>query len=253
LSGKYDRENAILTIHSGAGGLDAQDWGAMLLRMYQRYCDRMGFKASILHESFGDGVAEGKVGYKEVSVYIKGVFAYGYLKKETGVHRLVRLSPFNAKHLRQTSFALVEVYPEFPKSELKDLELRPEDLRVDFYRASGPGGQYVNKRESAVRITHIPTGIFTTCQTERLQGQNKDRAMELLKMKLFHLMQQERATELSAIKGERVSASWGNQIRSYVLDPYKLVKDTRTGVETTQVDDVLDGNLDKYIEAEIKL
>lgn len=166
---------------------------------------------------------------------------------------MVRLSPFNAKHLRQTSFALVEVYPEFPKSELKDLELRPEDLRVDFYRASGPGGQYVNKRESAVRITHIPTGIFTTCQTERLQGQNKDRAMELLKMKLFHLMQQERATELSAIKGERVSASWGNQIRSYVLDPYKLVKDTRTGVETTQVDDVLDGNLDKYIEAEIKL
>lgn len=253
LSGKYDRENAILTIHSGAGGLDAQDWGAMLLRMYQRYCDRMGFKVTILHESFGDGVSEGRVGYKEVSVYIKGVTAYGYLKKETGVHRLVRLSPFNAKHLRQTSFALVEVYPEFPKSELKDLELRPEDLRIDFYRASGPGGQYVNKRESAVRITHIPTGMFSTCQTERLQGQNKDRAMELLKMKLFHLMQQERATELSAIKGERVSASWGNQIRSYVLDPYKLVKDTRTDVETTQVDEVLDGRLDEFIEAEIKI
>ena len=253
LSGKYDRENAILTIHSGAGGLDAQDWGAMLLRMYQRYCDRMGFKVTILHESFGDGVSEGRVGYKEVSVYIKGVTAYGYLKKETGVHRLVRLSPFNAKHLRQTSFALVEVYPEFPKNELKDLELRPEDLRIDFYRASGPGGQYVNKRESAVRITHIPTGMFSTCQTERLQGQNKDRAMELLKMKLFHLMQQERATELSAIKGERVSASWGNQIRSYVLDPYKLVKDTRTDVETTQVDEVLDGRLDEFIEAEIKI
>lgn len=253
LSGKYDRENAILTIHSGAGGLDAQDWGAMLLRMYQRYCDRMGFKVTILHESFGDGVSEGRVGYKEVSVYIKGVTAYGYLKKETGVHRLVRLSPFNAKHLRQTSFALVEVYPELPKNELKDLELRPEDLRIDFYRASGPGGQYVNKRESAVRITHIPTGMFSTCQTERLQGQNKDRAMELLKMKLFHLMQQERATELSAIKGERVSASWGNQIRSYVLDPYKLVKDTRTDVETTQVDEVLDGRLDEFIEAEIKI
>ncbi len=253
LSGKYDQENAILTIHSGAGGLDAQDWGAMLLRMYQRYFERMGFKAAVLFESFGDGVTEGRVGYKEVSVYIKGGTAYGYLKKEAGVHRLVRLSPFNAKHLRQTSFALVEVYPEFPKNELKDLELRPEDLRVDFYRASGPGGQYVNKRESAVRITHIPTGMFATCQTERLQGQNKDRAMELLKMRLFHLMQQERATELSAIKGERVSASWGNQIRSYVLDPYKLVKDNRTDVETTQVNEVLDGGLDAFIEAEIKL
>ncbi|UMX47542.1 MAG: peptide chain release factor 2 [Candidatus Nealsonbacteria bacterium DGGOD1a] len=253
LSGKYDRENAILTIHSGAGGQDAQDWGAMLLRMYNRYCERKGFKTAILHESFGDGVTDGRVGYKEVSVYIKGLTAYGYLKKETGVHRLVRLSPFNAKHLRQTSFALVEVYPEFPKSELKNLELKPEDLRIDFYRSSGPGGQYVNKRESAVRITHIPTGIFTTCQTERVQGQNRDRAMELLKMKLFQLMRETRETELSKIKGERVSASWSNQIRNYVLDPYKLVKDTRTGVETTQVDEVLDGELDKFIEAEIKL
>jgi len=253
LSGKYDRENAILTIHSGAGGQDAQDWGAMLLRMYQRYCERKGFKANILHESFGDGVTDGRVGYKEVSVYIKGSMVYGYLKKETGVHRLVRLSPFNAKHLRQTSFALVEVYPEFPKSELKNLEIRPEDLRIDFYRSSGPGGQYVNKRESAVRITHIPTGIFATCQTERIQGQNRDRAMELLKMKLFQLMQESRETELSKIKGERVSASWSNQIRNYVLDPYKLVKDTRTGIETSQVDEVLDGGLDEFVEAEIKL
>ena len=253
LSGKYDRENAVLTIHSGAGGLDAQDWGAMLLRMYDRYCERHGFKAAILHESFGDGITDGRVGYKEVSIYIKGLMAYGYLKKETGVHRLVRLSPFNAKHLRQTSFALVEVYPEFPKSELKNLEIRPEDLRTDFYRSSGPGGQYVNKRESAVRITHIPTGMFATCQTERVQGQNRDRAMELLKMKLFHLMQQLRETELSKIKGERVSASWSNQIRNYVLDPYKLAKDTRTDVETSQVDEVLDGGLDMFIEAEIKL
>ena len=253
LSGRYDREGTVLTIHSGAGGMDAQDWGAMLLRMYERYCARMGFKMVVLHESFGDGVTEGRVGYKEVSVYIKGVMAYGYLKKETGVHRLVRLSPFNAKHLRQTSFALVEVFPDFPKSELKDLELRPEDIRIDFYRSSGPGGQYVNKRESAVRITHLATGIFATCQTERIQGQNRDRAMELLKMKLFHLMQEERATELSKIKGERISASWGNQIRSYVLDPYKLVKDNRTGVETSQVDDVLDGDLNEFIEAEIKL
>lgn len=253
LSGKYDRGNAVLTIHSGAGGQDAQDWGAMLLRMYSRYCERKGYRVTILHESFGDGVTEGRVGYKEVSIYIKGPMVYGYLKKETGVHRLVRLSPFNAKHLRQTSFALVEVFPEFPKSELKNLDLRPDDLRIDFYRSSGPGGQYVNKRESAVRITHIPTGIFATCQTERIQGQNRDRAMELLKMKLFQMMQETRETELSEIKGERVSASWSNQIRNYVLDPYKLVKDTRTGVETSQVDEVLDGGLDEFVEAEIKL
>jgi len=253
LSGKYDRANAILAIHSGAGGQDAQDWGAMLLRMYQRYCERNGYKTTILHESFGDGVFEGRYGYKEVSIYVKGEMAYGYLKKETGVHRLVRLSPFNAKHLRQTSFALVEVFPEFPKSDLKDIELRPDDLRIDFYRSSGPGGQYVNKRESAVRITHIPTGVFATCQTERLQGQNKDRAMDLLKMKLFHLMAESREKELSKIKGERVSASWSNQIRNYVMDPYKLVKDLRTDVETTQVNEVLDGDLDKFVEAEIKL
>jgi peptide chain release factor 2 len=257
LSGRYDRENAILTIHSGAGGQDAQDWGAMLLRMYQRYCDRRGYKTTILHESFGDGVFEGRYGYKEVSIHIKGHppagGAYGYLKKETGVHRLVRLSPFNAKHLRQTSFALVEVFPEFAKSDIKDIELRPEEVKIDFFRSSGPGGQYVNKRESAVRVTHIPTGISATCQTERLQGQNKERAIELLKMKLFHLMTESREEELSKIKGERVSASWSNQIRNYVLDPYKLAKDLRTGVETTQVNEVLDGDLDEFIEAEIKL
>lgn len=253
LSGNYDRHNAILTIHSGAGGHDAQDWGAMLFRMYSRYCQRQGFKLAVIDESFGDGVCDGRVGYKEVSVYIKGSNAYGYLKKENGVHRLVRKSPFNAKNLRQTSFALVEVFPEFPKSDLKDLVLRPEDIRIDFYRASGPGGQYVNKRESAVRATHISTGIFATCQTERLQGQNKDRALEILKIKLFHLMQESRQSELEKIKGERVSASWGNQIRNYVLDPYQLVKDTRTGVETSRVDDVLDGDLERFIEAEIKL
>ena len=253
LSGKYDSGNTILTIHSGAGGLDAQDWGAMLLRMYERYFERIGFKAIVLHESFGDGVAEGRAGYKEVSIFVRGRMAYGYLKKESGVHRLVRLSPFNAKHLRQTSFALVEVIPEFPRQELKNLEIRPEDIRVDFYRSSGPGGQYVNKRESAVRITHLATGIFATCQTERVQGQNKDRAMELLKMKLLHLMQQTQQNEISAIKGDRVAASWGNQIRSYVLDPYKLVKDNRTGFESSQVDEILDGNLDQLIEAEIKL
>ena len=253
LSGKYDKENAILTIHSGAGGLDAQDWGAMLLRMYSRYCQRQGFKLSVIDESFGDGVCDGRVGYKEVSVYIKGLNAYGYLKKENGVHRLVRKSPFNAKNLRQTSFALVEVFPEFPESDLKDLQLRLEDIKIDFYRASGPGGQYVNKRESAVRVTHIPTGIFATCQTQRLQGKNKDRAMAILKMKLYHLLQETRQSELSAIKGERVSASWGNQIRNYVMDPYQLVKDTRTEIQTSQIEEVLDGDLDKFIDAEIRL
>lgn len=267
LSGKYDRQNCILTIHSGAGGQDAQDWGAMLSRMYFRYCEQKGLKAAIINESFGDGVNDGRVGYKEVSLHIKGAYAYGYLKKETGVHRLVRLSPFNAKHLRQTSFALVEVFPEFPQSDLKDLELKPDDLRIDFYRSSGPGGQYVNKRESAVRITHIPTGIFAACQTERLQGQNKDRALELLKIKLFHFLQESRETELSKIKAasingaslalkggsQRVSVSWGNQIRNYVMDPYKLVKDTRTEIETTQIDEVLDGGLEEFVEAEIKL
>jgi len=192
LSGKYDRQNAILTIHSGAGGQDAQDWGAMLLRMYSRYCQRQGFKAAVIDESFGDGVNDGRIGYKEVSLHIRGPRAYGYLKKENGVHRLVRKSPFNAKNLRQTSFALVEVFPEFSKNDLNGIVLRPEDVRIDFYRASGPGGQYVNKRESAVRVTHIPTGVSASCQTERLQGQNKDQAMEILKMKLFHLMQESR-------------------------------------------------------------
>jgi len=253
LSGKHDRANAILTIHSGAGGQDAQDWGAMLSRMYSRYCQRQGFKVAVIDESFGDGVNDGRIGYKEVSLRVCGPRAYGYLKKENGVHRLVRKSPFNAKNLRQTSFALVEVFPEFSKNDLSGVVLRPEDVRIDFYRASGPGGQYVNKRESAVRVTHVPTGVSASCQTERLQGQNKDQAMEILKMKLFHLMQESRENELAKIKGDRVSASWGNQIRNYVLDPYRLVKDTRTGVETSQTDKVLDGELDEFIEAEIKL
>lgn len=254
LSGKYDKEHAILTIHSGAGGFDAQDWGAMLLRMYQRYCERKGFKMAVLHESFGDGSGpEGRVGIKEVTIHIRGYQAYGYLKKENGVHRLVRISPFSAKQLRHTSFALVEVLPEFPKHRLGDLNLKPEDLKFEFYGASGPGGQYVNKRESAVRVTHIPTGVSASCQVERLQGQNKERALELLKMKLFSLLEESQQKELSAIKGDRVSASWGNQIRSYVLDPYKMVKDLRTGVETSDPQKVLDGDLEEFIEAEIKL
>jgi peptide chain release factor 2 len=254
LSGKYDRENAILTIHSGAGGFDAQDWGTMLLRMYERYAQKKGFKFILLDESLGEGNGpEGRSGIKEATVLIKGPMAFGLLKKENGVHRLVRMSPFSAKQLRHTSFALVEILPEFPKQHLKDMVLNPEDLKLDFYGASGPGGQYVNKRESAVRVTHVPTGISATCQVERLQGQNKERAIELLKMKLFNLMEETQSKELSKIKGDRVSASWGNQIRSYVLDPYKLVKDTRTDMETSNVQKVLNGELDEFIEAEIKL
>jgi len=254
LNGKYDKENAILTIHSGAGGFDAQDWGAMLLRMYERYCQRKGYKFFVLHESFGEGNGpEGRSGIKEATVLIKGPMIFGLLKKENGVHRLVRMSPFSAKQLRHTSFALVEVLPEFPKNHLKEMVLNPEDLRLEFYGSSGPGGQYVNKRESAVRVIHIPTGISATCQVERLQGQNKERAIELLKMKLFNLMEESQLKELSKIKGDRVSASWGNQIRSYVLDPYKLAKDLRTDVETSSVQDVLDGDLDEFIEAEIKI
>jgi len=254
LNGKYDKENAILTIHSGAGGFDAQDWGAMLLRMYERYSQRKGYKFFVLHESFGEGNGpEGRSGIKEATVLIKGPMIFGLLKKENGVHRLVRMSPFSAKQLRHTSFALVEVLPEFPKNHLKEMVLNPEDLKLEFYGASGPGGQYVNKRESAVRVIHIPTGISATCQVERLQGQNKERAIELLKMKLFNLMEESQLKELSKIKGDRVSASWGNQIRSYVLDPYKLAKDLRTDVETSSVQDVLDGDLDEFIEAEIKI
>ncbi len=269
LSGKYDHLNAILTIHSGAGGFDAQDWGAMLLRMYERWSEKKGFKVSVLNESFGDGSGpEGRAGIKEASILIKGSAAYGLLKKESGVHRLVRISPFSAKQLRHTSFALVEVLPEMPKHHLKDLVLKPEDLKFEFFGASGPGGQYVNKRESAVRVIHVPTGVSATCQVERLQGQNKERAIELLKMKLFHLMEEHQQKELSALKaasaqrgaslaplerGERVSPSWGNQIRSYVLDPYKMVKDLRTDMETSDPQKVLDGGLDEFIEAELKL
>ena len=254
LSGKYDRYNAILTIHSGAGGFDAQDWGTMLMRMYERYCQRKNFKFIVLHESFGDGTGpEGRQGIKETTILIKGNMAFGFLKKEAGVHRLVRISPFSAKQLRHTSFALVEIQPEFPKHHLNDLVLKPEDIRMDFYGSSGPGGQYVNKRESAVRVTHLATGISATCQVERLQGQNKERAIELLKMKLFQLMEETQQKELSKIKGDRMSVSWGNQIRSYVIDPYKLVKDLRTDHETSDVQEVLNGGLDEFIEAELKL
>ncbi len=253
LSGKYDKGPALLSIYAGAGGQDAQDWATMLLRMYLRYCDLKGFKAKILHQSFGEaGGPEGRIGTKSATLEIKGNYAFGFLKKETGVHRLVRISPFSAQSLRHTSFAMVEVLPEIEKSVEKEIEVRPEDLKIDTYRASGPGGQYVNRRESAVRITHLPTKITVSCQSERLQGQNREKAMKLLYAKLYQLKEKEKEKEIEKIKGKAVSIEWGSQIRSYVLHPYKLVKDLRTNIESSKVEEVLDGKLDEFIEAEIK-
>jgi peptide chain release factor 2 len=248
--GKYDKGNAILSVYSGAGGQDAQDWAEMLLRMYSRYSEKKDFKVLVIDESFGEGGSEGRSGLKSATIEISGKFAYGLLKKETGVHRLVRISPFSAQKLRHTSFVLIEILPEISDNE--DIGLKDDDIRVDFYKASGPGGQYVNKRESAVRITHIPTGITVTCQSERLQGSNKEKAMKILSSRLYQYKLESKAKELSEIKGDKISASWGNQIRSYVLHPYKLVKDLRTGVESTNPEDVLDGDIDQFIEEEIK-
>jgi len=253
LSGKYDKNNAILSIFAGAGGQDAQDWVTLLLRMYERYCQKKGLKTQVLNQSFGEGGGpEGRIGIKSVALEVKGNFAYGFLRKESGVHRLVRISPFSPKALRQTSFALVEVMPQIPIKEV-DLKIRPEDLQTDFYRASGPGGQYVNKRMTAVRITHLPTGIQASCQSERSQAQNREKAAEMLFSKIYQVLEEKKKKEISEIRGEKISASWGNQIRSYVLHPYKLVKDLRTEVETANPEQTLDGDLDKFIEAEIKI
>lgn len=253
LSGKYDRNNALLEIFSGAGGQDSQDWATMLLRMYERYCATKGFKAVVLHQAFGDaGGPEGRIGIKSATVEIKGNYAYGILKKETGVHRLVRISPFSAQKLRHTSFALVNVLPELKEKEV-DIEIKPDDLKIETFKSSGPGGQYVNKTESAVRVTHIPTGIVVASQTERLQGKNKANAMKILYAKLYQLREESHKKELKEIKGDLTSASWGNQIRSYVLHPYKMVKDLRTQYETSDAEGVLNGDLEKFIEAELKL
>lgn len=252
LSGKFDKGNAIIELFSGAGGADAQDWTAMLLRMYGRYCEKKGFEVKTIHQSFGEaGGPEGRIGIKSATLEIKGRYAYGLLKKEAGVHRLVRQSPFSAKDLRHTSFALVNVIPEINKGET-EIEIKPEDLKIDLFRSSGPGGQNVNKRETAVRITHLPTGIVVSSQVERLQSSNREKAMQVLYSKLCQLKEEEKAKELKEAKGAQISASWGNQIRSYVLHPYKLVKDLRTDVENSNPEKVLDGDLDEFIEAEIK-
>lgn len=252
LSGKYDRNNAILEIFSGAGGQDSQDWATMLLRMYERYCGKKGFKIEILQQSFGDsGGQEGRIGTKSVTMEVKGNCAYGLLKKETGTHRLVRISPFSSQKLRHTSFASVNVLPELGDDDEVE-EIKPDELKMDTFKAGGPGGQYVNKTESAVRITHLPTGIIVACQTERSQGKNRERALKILRAKLHQAKELERQKELKEIKGDFVAASWGNQIRSYVLHPYKMVKDIRTQYETSDTESVLDGEIDEFIKAELK-
>jgi len=247
-SGPYDKKHAIISIYSGAGGTEAQDWASMLLRMYLKYAENHNFKVKILDTSYGQ-----EAGIKNATLEINSDYAYGHLKGENGVHRLVRLSPFNANNLRHTSFALVEVLPEIGEEVEKELEIKPEELRIDLFRSSGPGGQNVNKRETAVRITHLPTKITASCQSERSQAQNRERAMRLLYTKIYQRKIQEKEKEKSEIRGELPSVEWGSQIRSYVLHPYKMVKDHRTEVETSDAEGVLEGKLDKFIEAELRL
>lgn len=245
LSGPYDQRNAILAVHAGAGGTDAQDWVEMLVRMYVRWAEKMGFSAKVVDTSPGE-----EAGLKSATVEVQGHYAYGYLKAEKGVHRLVRLSRFDAAHLRHTSFALAEVLPEV--EEELEVALREEELRVDTFRASGHGGQNVQKTSTAVRIVHLPTGITVGCQSERSQRQNKEIALRILKARLMDRELQRRAQEQEHLKGQHVPAEWGNQIRSYVLHPYKLVKDHRTGFETSDPQAVLDGYLDELLEAYIR-
>ncbi len=243
--GEYDARNAILSIHAGAGGTESQDWAEMLLRMYLRWAERRGYETEILVTSPGD-----VTGIKSVTIEVNGDYAFGYLKSEHGVHRLVRLSPFDADHGRHTSFVLIEVMPEAEADV--DLKIKPEDLKVDTFRSSGAGGQNVQKVSSAVRITHLPTGLVVTCQTERSQYQNKEIALRILQARLLKLELARRAEERAKLKGERISAGWSNQIRSYVLHPYKMVKDHRTDYQTSNTEAVLDGELDDFMTAYLR-
>jgi peptide chain release factor 2 len=243
LSGPYDASSAILAIHAGAGGTDSQDWAQMLLRMYLRWAEQHGYRTEILSQTEGE-----EAGIKSVTVAIDGRYAYGYLRSERGVHRLVRLSPFNAANARQTSFALVEVLPDTGE-EVTDVEIRPEDIRIDVFNASGHGGQNVQKNATAVRITHLPTGKVVTCQNERSLYRNRESAMKVLKAWLLEQELERQAEERARLKGEHVEAGWGNQIRNYVLHPYKLVKDLRSGYESSDVTAVLDGELDPLMRA----
>ena len=245
LSGQYDKNNAILRLNAGAGGTESCDWCSMLYRMYCRWADKKGFSLEVLDYLDGE-----EAGIKSVTVQINGENAYGYLKSEHGVHRLVRISPFNAAGKRQTSFVSCDIMPEI--EEDLDVEINPDDLRIDTYRSSGAGGQHINKTSSAVRITHIPTGIVVQCQNERSQFQNKDKAMQMLKAKLYMLKQQEQAEKASGIRGEVSDISWGHQIHSYVLQPYTMVKDHRTNAESGNVNAVLDGDIDLFISAYLK-
>nr|WP_306291130.1 peptide chain release factor 2 [Lactonifactor longoviformis] len=245
LSGEYDKNDAIVTLHAGAGGTESCDWAGMLYRMYGKWADKHGFTTEVIDYLDGD-----EAGIKSATFEVRGINAYGYLKSEKGVHRLVRISPFNAAGKRQTSFVSCDVMPDI--DEDIDIEIRDEDLRIDTYRSSGAGGQHINKTSSAIRITHLPTNIVVQCQNERSQHMNKDKAMQMLKAKLYLLKQQENEEKLSGIRGEVSEIGWGNQIRSYVMQPYTMVKDHRTSAETGNVDAVMDGDLDLFINAYLK-
>lgn len=245
LSGEYDHDNAIVTLHAGAGGTESCDWASMLYRMFTRWGERKGFELEVLDYLDGE-----EAGIKSVTFEVKGANAYGYLKSEKGVHRLVRISPFNAAGKRQTSFVSCDVMPDIEDDI--DIEIKDDDIRIDTYRSSGAGGQHINKTSSAIRITHFPTGIVVQCQNERSQHMNKDKAMQMLKAKLYLLKQQENEAKLSGIRGEVSEIGWGNQIRSYVMQPYTMVKDHRTSQEVSNVEGVLDGNLDPFINAYLK-
>ncbi|MFO7882895.1 MAG: peptide chain release factor 2 [Kosmotogaceae bacterium] len=244
LNDPYDSNNGFLTVHPGAGGTESQDWASMLFRMYSRWAEKNSYEIDIIEEQPGD-----EAGLKSATINIKGPYAYGKLKYEAGVHRLVRLSPFDANHRRHTSFASVSVSPEMDDDI--DIEIKPEDLRIDTYRAGGAGGQHVNRTESAVRITHLPTGIVVTCQKERSQHQNKHTAMKLLKAKLFEIELEKKREEKLKLRGEQKDIAWGSQIRSYVFQPYTMVKDHRTGFETGNIQSIMDGNIDDFIEKEL--